>query len=214
MLERPVSHRDVLHSVLSDYHRLHSLESFPVQVDDLRPLIEGKGIAKKIEWYEVTFYNRYLASSIQIYEKQGDLLAQINIAKNMDYYWQRIALCKEMYHCMIDSSQRLRVKTIDELVSLTDGLTSEFSHSLLKAMKPAKSALDTESEAMFLAIETLVPFEVRQQILEPYWAGKLSPTRMAAFFVVPEYYIPKIMDRDYMAGVKTLRGSSLVPIRR
>jgi hypothetical protein len=208
---KKVDHKDILYSILSEYHGDHDLAVAPVKVERLRPLIEQKGIAQKIEFYEVDFASRTLAASVEIFDRGKDgVLAQVKIAQEMDFYWKRIALCKEMYHCMIDCSENLRVKTFDELMALAQGLTSRFSPSHSKQMQPAVNPLDTEAEAEFLAIETLFPFEIRQHHFAAYHQGKISPTKIAARFVIPEWYVPQVMSKSYMNDVRAMRGDKLV----
>ncbi len=114
---------------------------------------------------------------------------------------------------MIDCSERLRVKSVDDLMLLTEGLTSKFSAAHSKRMRPALNPLDTEAEAeFFFALETLMPFELRRHYFDAYHAGTVSGTQLAIRYRIPEYYTPIAMGRLHMEGVKAMRGNSLVKI--
>jgi hypothetical protein len=208
-----VDYRDVLFSILTDYHSKHDLNLLPVKVDFLKPLIEGRGIVDRIDLFEVEFSSNTLAATIEIFETSDGVIANIKVASALDEYWRRIAICKEMYHCLIDCTEKLRVQSVDDLMTLTEGLTSRFSASHSKRMSPALNPLDTEAEAEFLALETLFPFELRQHHMEQYHRGQISATRLATAYVIPEYYIPKGMARLHMDHVRGIREGALVPFR-
>jgi hypothetical protein len=210
-----IDHKDILFSILTDYHRNHDLRQVPVKVDYLKPMIEKRGIADRIDLFEVEFTSNTLAASIEIFEdgdKKTKVIAKVKVASALDDYWKRVAICKEMYHCMIDCTDKLRVKSVDDLMLLTEGLTSRFSAARSKRMRPALNPLDTEAEAEFLALETLFPYELRQHHLEAYHRGDVSGTQLAIRYRIPEYYVPTAMSRSHMDGVKKMRGSALVKI--
>jgi hypothetical protein len=214
-----IDHCEILHSILTEYHRDHDLGLVPVKVDFLKSIIERRGIADRIDLFEVTFLSQTLAASIEIFDTVNDqdkVVARIKVASTLDDYWKRIAICKEMYHCMIDCTVNLRVKSVDDLMLLTEGLTSRFSTAHFRRLRPdinPYNPLDTEAEAEFLALETLMPYELRRYHFESYHRGETSGTQLATRYRIPEPYIPIAMGRQHMRDVEKMRKNALVQIR-
>lgn len=142
---------DLLARVLREYHDKHDLTLLPISVDELRPIVEGKGIAQQIEIHEVEFTSDVLAATVEVFSDGKTVTAKILLASCLDDYWRRIAVCKELFHCLIDCSDDLRVRTVNDLFDLTDGLASRLSPLNSKLMTPNVSPLDTEIDAELLA---------------------------------------------------------------
>lgn len=209
-----VDYGTVLQTVLREYHEKHDLTMLPIKVDFLAPIVEGKGIVQKIELYEVEFQSQTLAAAIEIFDGSAEVVAKIKLASVLDDYWKRIAQCKEMYHCMIDCTESVRVRDVDDLFQLTDGLASRLSPLHSKLINPNIGPLDTEIDAELLAMETLFPYELRVHHFDAYYRGEVSATKLAERYKIPEYYVPLSMERTHMERIRQMRLGRLVSIKR
>lgn len=180
-----VDYAEILATILREYHAAHDLGDLPIAVDHLRPIVEGKGIAQEIEIHEVEFSSDILAATVEVFDDGRKVVAKILLASCLDEYWRRIATCKEIYHCMIDCTEKLRVRTVDDLFSLTDGLASRLSPLHSKRISPEVGPLDTELDAELLALETLFPYETRRHHFDAYYAGTIF--RLRGWLSVIEY---------------------------
>lgn len=161
-----------LPSILKQYHEKHNLTHVPVLVDHLRPMIEERGFADRIVWEAYDFPASNIAAQVSFYQAalglyggEGDY-ARIQFSSSLNFCWQRFAVCKEMFHCILDADAANRVTGMDNLMKLSELLVSEAT-ATLESFAPH----DTEQIAEILALETLFPLELRCQHKESYAAG-------------------------------------------
>lgn len=214
MLKRldPIEYSTLLHSILSEYHEKHDLTKVPIKVDFLKPIMERKGIVDVIELYEVEFSADHIAATVEIFDRPTQAIAKIKVASSLDDYWRRIAICKEMYHCVIDRTEKLRVTSVNDLLDLKDALVSPIYPHRSKQLTPDLGPFDTESDAELLAVETLFPYELRRTHIEGYYQGKPTATNLAMRYVIPEYYIPLAMQKKHLELIRKFRAEKLVKI--
>jgi len=200
-------------SILAQYHAAHGLTQVPVLVDHIRPLIEERGFADRIIWEAYDFPAKNIAAQVSFYQEEmgaylgvGDY-ARIQYSAHLNFCWQRFAVCKEMFHCILDVSPSNRVTEIGGLMKLSELLVSGASRSLAE-FKPH----DTEQDAEVLALETLFPLELRKRHLEQYSAGLITDYQLALRYRIPEDYARIGMYENYIGGIERLREGTLLEI--
>lgn len=198
-------------NILRDYHKDHgvnttSSEFPPIRTCLLHPYIEARGVVDKILLFEADIETEHIVAQVQKFRGEAGpytgLLdyAHIYYAKNHNYCWRRFAVCKEMYHCMIDRTQEDRVATVNSLTKLLELLAADTT-----ALTGDFSPLNREQEAEFLALETLFPIEFRKEYLEnPASASEVS--ELATKFKIPLVYARIACQPTYNRAALSLRG--------
>ena len=205
--------RDVLYSVLNDYHSAHDLRMVPIKVDDLKPLLEHRGYIDRFVWEEFSFNSPNIVAQVLCYEAGmgayagvGDY-ARVQYSSGLNYCWRRMAICKEMYQCILDVPTGNRITNVDQLLTLSELFVSA-QYAAMKDFPP----MHTEQLAEVAAVETLFPLELRLHYVADYDAGLLSDYQLALRFRIPERYIRLGMMPRYRAFVQSLRSGKLVAI--
>jgi hypothetical protein len=204
---------DLLLSVLSEYHRNHDLTQVPVKVDHLRPMMEARGFADQIIWEKYRFGVRAIAAQIAffkqdmgVYRGMGDY-ARIQYSSDLNFCWERFVLCKEMYHCIIDTQPKNRVSNLPDLLKLAEYLVDD----TVSALEPF-SPHGTEQDAEILAVETLFPLELRLHHQADYTANKITDHQLALRYRIPERYARLAMYPNYNRVIQGIRGNKLVAL--
>lgn len=204
--------------VLSQYHGEHDLKQVEISVDKLRPIFESNGYVDKIYWEKINLRTKFIFAQIKTYDIPSsmygdcDTYARIQYSKALNYCWTRFVLCKEMYHCMIDTPKANRTRTTDDLVLLADHLTNSFLEVLADEQDDTDTFLpmDTEKNAEIMALETLFPIELRTHHCDAYDSGLVTDYQLALRYKIPQSYIQLAMSSAYFSAVS--RGRKLVDI--
>lgn len=203
--------RTTLPSILTQYHERHDLTLVPVLVDHLRPMIEERGFADRIVWEAYDFPATNIAAQVSFYQAalglyggDGDY-ARIQFSSSLNFCWQRFAVCKEMFHCILDDDAGNRVTGMEGLMKLSEHLVSEAS-AALESYAPH----DTEQFAEILALETLFPLELRLQHKEGYEAGLITDHQLALRYRIPQDYARVGMYSNYIKRMEGLREDTLI----
>ncbi|WP_457648996.1 hypothetical protein [Profundibacter sp.] len=200
-----------LGNILRDYHNDHGLDlshtdTPPIKTSLLHPYIEARGVVDKIAIFEADIKTKHIVAQVQKFQGQtspysGTLdLARIYYAKNHNYCWRRFAVCKEMFHCMIDRTMADRVATLDSLTMLLELLAADTT-----ALTGNFAPLDREQEAELLALETLFPVEFRMDYLEQSPDEAIIKS-LSEQFRIPMEYTRLACRPTYNQAVIRLRG--------
>ena len=156
----------IVGSIIKGYYDEHGIcidDKFPIRNANLKPYIEERGVVDKIRLFEVDIESKHIVAKVQKYSERhqpySGLMdyADIYYAKNFNICWRRFAVCKEMYHCMIDNSQASRVVDIFSLQKLLELLAMDTT-PVTENFLP----FEHEKRAELMALETLFPVEFRQ----------------------------------------------------
>ena len=203
--------RTTLPSILKQYHEAHDLRDVPVLVDHLRPMIEERGFADRIIWEAYDFPATNIAAQVSFYQGAlgvyagGGDYARIQYSASLNRCWERFAVCKEMFHCILDADPTNRVTGMDALLKLSELLVSDAS-ATLEAFAPH----DSEQFAEILALETLFPLELRWHYREAYGAGLITDHQLALRYRIPEQYARVGMYSNYIQRIEGLRDGKLI----
>lgn len=204
---------DLLLSVLTQYNKAHDLTQVPIIVDHLRPMMQERGFADRIIWEKYRFKVRAIAAQIAffrgemgVYAGSGDY-ARIQYSSDLNWCWERFVLCKEMYHCIIDTKLLNRVTNMADLLKLAEYLVDD-TVATLEPFKPH----NTEQDAEILALETLFPLELRLHHQADYTANKITDHQLALRYRIPERYARLAMYPNYNRVIQGIRGEKLVAI--
>lgn len=202
-------------SVLKNYHNQYDLTKVPISVDELRGIFEKIGYVDVIRWEEFDYKTRYILGQIKtfkanmgVYAEQKDY-ARIQISKGQNPCWKRFVICKEMYHTIIDATNKARIANTDDLLKLSNFLSNSFLSQISK-QQVAYDPYDTEVAAEIFALETLFPYELRRNFCDDYDKGIITDHQLALRFKIPEVYIAGAMSSDYFTAV--YEGRELVNI--
>lgn len=203
-----IEHLDnTLRSILKQYHAEHDLSLVPVQVDLLKPMFEQRGYADRIVWEAYDYPDKNIAAQVSFYKAamglysgEGDY-ARIQYSGHLNLCWQRFAVCKEMFHCILDDGDEARTSSISDLMKLSELLVSGAA-SRLAQFKPHS----TEQDAEILALETLFPLELRLSHREEYDEGLITDYQLALRYRIPEEYARMGMYEHYLTMIQNLRG--------
>ncbi|MBM3604371.1 MAG: hypothetical protein FJX25_06330 [Alphaproteobacteria bacterium] len=211
---------EIVGSILSDYKRDHGLrpaapghipanDEIPIKTRLLHPYVEQRGIVDQINIFEVDVIGHHIIAQVQTYfgaigaYSNGDI-ANIYYAQNQNLCWRRFAVCKEMYHCMIDRLPNSRVNTLASLSSLLSHLAVDTT-SVTGGFPPFTS----EKAAELYSLETLFPLEFRLRHEADYRSGQVSDTDLATMYRIPLQYVQIGFDPNYMQAIRMLRGRLL-----
>ncbi len=205
---------DVLNSVLTDYHRQSDLRMVPVRVNDIKPLLEQRGFVDRFVWEEFSFPSQNVIAQVVCYRAgmgayagQGDY-ARIQYSCALNYCWKRMAICKEMYQCLLDTPPGHRITSAEQLLQLGELFVSDQYAAVTESFPP----FVTESLAEVAAIETLFPLELRVFHEEAYDAGELTDYQLALRYRIPEKYVHIAMSPRYRDAISRIRTGKLVAI--
>ena len=200
---------EVVSSILRQYQKDHGLKRVPIKTALLCPYVEERGHVDRIILQEVDYDSKGVIARVVKYSGEqpysGQLsYAEIQYAKNQNLCWRRFAVCKEMFHCMIDHQDRDRIASVDSLKKLTDlfvadttGLTGDFP------------PFEKEQTAELLALETLFPVEHRHALKLQVDNGEITHGQVAERFKIPEYYTQLAFQESYLRATTMLRGKLL-----
>lgn len=198
---------EVVSSILRDYHAAHDLRKVPIKTSFLSPFVEERGHVDKIYLERVDVAARNVLARVVKYRGatstySGQLdHAIIQFPSNQNQCWTRFAVCKEMFHCMIDQQDNDRVAKIDDLKKLTELLVADYT-TITGAFAP----YEKEQQAELFALETLLPVEHRLALKPLLDAGTLSYLQIADRFKVPEFYARFSFQPSYLQAMQALRG--------
>lgn len=205
--------RTLVSSILEQYKKLYGIRDLPISVDKLRPMLEERGWVDRILWDEFEFESKHILAQVEffrasmgLYAGTGDY-AIVQYSIGLNFCWQRFAICKEMFHAVIDAAPETRVTTIEGLLKLAEMLVSETTASIAPF-----SPFMTEQTAVVLAVETLFPLEYRLRYEDRYRAGEITDLQLAERFRIPEDYIRRAMYPAYMRAVEDARNGTLVSL--
>jgi hypothetical protein len=200
-----------LNSILSAYHKQHNLTQVPIKIDFLKPIVEERGWVDKIFWEKFRFNSQFIAAQVSffkgsmgVYAGSGDY-ARIQYSENLNFCWERFAICKEMYHCMIDNDQSTRITNSADLLKLVEYLVSGQVSAIEEF--PAHASEDI---AEILAIETLFPLELRKVHRSAYEKNEITDLQLALRYRLPEKFVRTAMYPSYYAQIEKLRKDTLV----
>lgn len=212
---------EIVSSVLREYQKDHGLrameegrfpisnEEIPIRTQKLLPYIEARGYADRIHLNDTEFSGTHIVAQIQVANIQVQpynmqVVANIYLAKELNLCWRRFAVCKEMFHCMIDRLDGQRVTSLDQLKELLFLLASDTT-SLTGESPP----LTSERLAELYALETLLPVEFRLLHHERYTAGQISALDIATMYRIPQNYVELAFQPLYLQLAQKLRGRLL-----
>ncbi|MFN3711818.1 MAG: hypothetical protein ACK4S8_14820 [Alishewanella aestuarii] len=208
---------DVIGSILGEYKSRHGLriaplghiptnEQIPIRTRHLHELVVQRGHVDIIRLYEVDHPAQHIIAQVQKFTETTAMygsneVAHIYFASNQNLCWRRFAVCKEMYHCMIDRLPHQRVATLKDLQHLMN-LLAVNTTSITGTFPPYTN----EQVAEIYALETLFPVEFRLAHEDDYTQGTLSSHDLAMMYRVPESYVQLAFSPVYFETVKLLRG--------
>lgn len=213
---------EIVSSILQHYKKGHGLRPmqvghFPATVDEiavrtaeLLPYIEERGYVDKIHLHDSDFSGQHIIAQIQVLENvltqpyQHATVANIYLAKNLNLCWRRFAVCKEMYHCMIDRLAGQRVTNLAQLKELLFLLATDTT-----SLTGESAALNSERLAELYALETLFPVEFRLKHLDAYQEGSITSLDLASMYRVPQNYVELALQPHYLGVTQSLRGKLL-----
>lgn len=213
---------EIVSNILQHYKKEHGLRPmqvghFPATVDqiavrttNLLPYIEERGYVDKIYLHESEFSGPHIVAQIQVIEGvlsqpyQHETVAKIYLAQNLNLCWRRFAVCKEMYHCMIDRLAGQRVTNLAQLKELLFLLTADTT-----SLTGESATLTSERLAELYALETLFPVEFRLTHLNDYQKGRIASSDLASMYRVPHNYVDLALQPHYLQVTQRLRGKLL-----
>lgn len=198
-------------SILRDYHKEHGINMSnnghpPIRTSLLHPYVEDRGVVDKIAIFEAEIETDHIVAQVQKFRGatgpySGTLqLAKIYYAQNHNYCWRRFAVCKEMFHCMIDRTDADRVTTLKSLTTLLELLAADTT-----ALTGDFPPLNREQEAELLALETLFPVEFRTDYVEEA-ADEADVLKLSQKFRIPLVYARLACRPPYNQSILKLRG--------
>ncbi len=175
------------------------------------------GYVDKIYWERFFFKSKYIIAQIKTYlqdmgpYKGVGSYARIQFSENLNYCWTRFAICKEMYHCILDAQPGSRITNTGDLLTLSEYLTDDLLSEL--ADEADKFApFETEKLAEIMAIETLIPIELRRHLADALDGGLVTPHQIALRYRIPEEYVGISMSAGYFSAVIRGRDGKLVDL--
>jgi Zn-dependent peptidase ImmA (M78 family) len=198
---------EVVSGILRDYQSAHGLRNVPIKTSLLVPFVEQRGHVDKIYLEKVEVEARNVLARVVKYRGatstySGQLdHALIQFPSNQNLCWTRFAVCKEMFHCMIDQQENDRVAKLGDLKKLTELLVADYT-TVTGAFAPHEK----EQQAELFALETLLPVEHRLALKPKVTDGVLSYLQIAERFKVPEFYTRFSFQPSYLGAMQALRG--------
>lgn len=169
-------------------------------------MIEERGFADRIVWEAYDFPATNIAAQVSFYQQQIGVYAgnadyaRIQYSSSLNLCWSRFAVCKEMFHCILDIDANSRVTDFNGLMKLSELLVSDVA-SHLTDYQPH----DTEQDAEILALEVLFPLELRRHHLEDYRKGLITDYQLALRYRIPEEYARLGMYAHYVDQIERMR---------
>lgn len=181
-----------------------------VRASNLMPHILERGYVDEINIFNTEFRGQYIVAQVQVIQNvlvqpyNYQTVANIYLSDGQNLCWRRFAVCKEMFHCMIDPLESTRVTNLDQLKELLFLLTSDTT-----PLTGESQQLNSERLAELYALETLLPVEFRLHHLDDYRNGNLSAHDIACMYRVPEVYVELAFQEQYLRQARRLRGRLL-----
>ena len=200
-------------SIIAQYHKAHDIRDVPILVDHLKPMIEERGFVDRIIWEKYDFPATNIAAQVSFFEAEMGVYlgvgqyARVQYSSSLNFCWERFAVCKEMFHCIIDQDAANRIAQISDLLKLAEALVSDVM-ALVDDFAPHK----TEGLAEILALETLFPLELRTHHRADYDAGLISDYQLALRYRIPQEFARVGMYPNYMAGMEKIRAGTLIEL--
>jgi hypothetical protein len=189
---------DILSPLLAQYHAKHDITQVPIKVDLLKPLIEERGFVDRIVWEELDYEGKAVIAKVEFYRAHmgvyagvGDY-ARIQYSASLNLCWQRFAIAKEMFHCLLDEKPTSRVTNADDVLKVGQMLIAK-PYAVVEDYEPH----NTETIAELLALEVLFPIELRSRHKEAYDAGEITDYQLALRYRIPEFYVGIAMLKGY-----------------
>lgn len=120
----------------------------------------------------------------------------IDFEKTVSEKDRRLVITKELCHAFYSDLVETRSVTQSEMLALMEGLAA-FNNGT--ALRPQSPALEVERQAMYTAVEILMPFEVRAEIIERYrrrW-DKIPIAELSDRFLVPVETVAAVFTASY-----------------
>ena len=184
--------------ILSDYHDAHDLRMVPVLVDKLRDIIVARGYASSIGLHKVAYNGRNILGGVKFYDPPyAGASAGVEIYYNqaLSKEWERAVACKEMCHAILDEDDD-RVTNARDLIPHIQALHANILPT---------SAVQSEFMAEVLAVELLMPYELRCHHIEDFSSGKVSARELGLRYWLPPYFVSMAMTPALFSIVEQAR---------
>jgi len=176
-----------------------------IDVNDVVDLVKAKGLQDEIEFIGVDYDTSIILGNFQKWTRRPGVYANpiygvdIYFHRHLPLDWQRFVCCKELLH-VFDPAFSL-ASTVEDIQKLTDriGLPPEM-HDWVKDGYPAMSDHIREYEALAV----LLPMAARNQLAEPYEAGRVSLDAIARLADIPHRYVALAMHDAWPAVYERL----------
>lgn len=208
----------LLDKVLREYNAKYSLIDVPINVDELRLILEPLSKVDRMYYEEIECDTEHVLASVMFYTAGLGLYsgkgtyARIQYVRNLNLCWKRFAVCKEMYQCVLDDTNEKRTNSTVRFLAVVDRLSSDFYEVLADendAEVDVRQAYSTELIAELFALETLFPYELRRKFFDAYDEHKITDYQLAYRFKIPEEMVNFCMKNDtYSSSVQ--RGRDLI----
>lgn len=135
--------------------------------------------------------DRIIRSTLLRYRSRAEIL----IVDNLNPCWKRFAMCKEYAHLIMDETHGVKALTVAQQIA--DAM------DIARSPDPAKE-LSSEAFAWFAAVELMLPFADRQNLMARQGAGESHMT-LARSYWVPRAIIDLFFNTDYLKTSNGIR---------
>jgi hypothetical protein len=130
--------------------------------------------------------------------------AHIDFEGSLDPKNRRLVICKEICHSFYSDQPITRSVTADQMLALMEGLASINNGS---SITPQSPALTAEQQALYTAIEILLPFETREEIIGHHRGdyNRIPVDRYSDSFMIPLNIMQAIFRPGYHDNARISR---------
>lgn len=187
--------------VVREEYKRYSLdgEAFPVSMETLAQVVAAY-CQIEIEFHKVSFRSQHIKSQLLRYAKK----AIIRFSSELNTCNQRFSATKEMVHLVIDTKD----SHIDDCLKLVSNLIAPSLAAFIK-----NEDVQSEFIAEALAVELLMPFEIRARYIAEITAGRLTHFEVADKHKMPEYIVAKYLGAVYHTAIMTWMNAINQPVK-
>lgn len=156
---------------------VHTLKSVSLLINVINPILAGNLDLRELD----ELYSVAEARAFFLVNAKGDYTIVHLKAQNL--CWNRLVICKELFHVLLDSEESRNIEISNHL--------TEFMTSFPDVSSVPSMAVISEWQAEFAAMEFLFPYADRKIIL--------SKNNFASSDIATRYRIPKLMVERYLS---------------
>lgn len=163
-------------------------QAFPVSMEDLARVVSDY-CELEIVFHRVSFKSQHIKSQLLRYPDR----AVIRFSSELNTCNQRFSSTKEMAHLVIDTKE----SHIDDCLRLISNLIDPSIAAIVK-----NEDLQSEFLAEMVAVELLMPFEMRDRYIAEIAGKRTTPFEIADRHKIPQYIVTSYLSPSYHKTIK------------